>query len=83
MLTAAVLTFTHTVGEFGVVLMLGGNIPGRTRTVSIALYDLAENGDFAAANHLALLLLAGLRWLSVAALCASPWLGSTGREQNA
>ena len=57
-LTATVLTFTHTVGEFGVVLMLGGNIPGRTRTVSIALYDLAENGDFASANHLALLLLA-------------------------
>lgn len=56
-LTAAVLTFTHTVGEFGVVLMMGGNIPGRTRTVSIALYDLAENGDFLAANHLALFLL--------------------------
>jgi molybdate transport system permease protein len=56
-LTAAVLTFTHTVGEFGVVLMLGGSIPGRTKTLSIALYDLVENGDFAAASHLALLLL--------------------------
>ena len=56
-LTAAVLTFTHTVGEFGVVLMLGGSIPGSTRTLSIALYDLVEGGDFAAANHLALLLL--------------------------
>ena len=55
--TAAVLTFTHTVGEFGVVLMLGGSIPGRTKTLSIALYDLVENGDFAAASHLALLLL--------------------------
>ena len=55
---AAVLTFTHTVGEFGVVLMLGGSIPGRTRTLSIALYNLVENGDFAAANHLALWLLA-------------------------
>ncbi len=57
-LTAAVLTFTHTVGEFGVVLMLGGSIPGRTRTLSVALYNLVENGDFAAANHLALWLLA-------------------------
>lgn len=58
LLTAAVLTFTHTIGEFGVVLMLGGSIPGRTRTLSIALYNLVENGDFSAANTLALLLLA-------------------------
>ena len=56
-LTAAVLTLTHTVGEFGIVLMLGGNIPGRTRTLSIAIYDLVENGDFSRANQLALLLL--------------------------
>lgn len=58
-LTAAVLTFTHTVGEFGVVLMLGGSIPGRTRTLSIALYELVENGEFGAANTVALWLLAG------------------------
>lgn len=57
-LSAAVLTFTHTVGEFGVVLMLGGSIPGETRTLSITLYDLVENGDFAAANRLAVALLA-------------------------
>jgi len=57
LLTAAVLTFTHTIGEFGVVLMLGGSIPGRTRTLSIALYNLVENGDFNTANTLALLLL--------------------------
>jgi molybdate transport system permease protein len=57
-LTAAVLTFTHTVGEFGVVLMLGGSIPGRTKTLSIALYNLVENGSFTEATHLALLLLA-------------------------
>lgn len=56
MLAAAVLTFTHTVGEFGVVLMLGGNIPGSTRTVSIALYDLVQNGEYDAANRVALLL---------------------------
>lgn len=57
-LSAAVLTFTHTVGEFGVVLMLGGSIPGQTRTLSISLFDLVENGDFARANRIALLLLA-------------------------
>lgn len=57
LLTAVVLTFTHTIGEFGVVLMLGGSIPGRTRTLSIALYNLVENGDFHTANTLALLLL--------------------------
>lgn len=58
LLASAVLTFAHTVGEFGVVLMLGGNIPGQTRTLSIVLYDLAEGGDFTAANRLALVLLA-------------------------
>ena len=67
LLTAAVLTFAHTVGEFGVVLMLGGNIPGQTRTLSIVLYDLAEGGDFAAANRLALLLL-GLSTVALALL---------------
>ncbi len=56
LLTSALLAFTHTVGEFGVVLMLGGNIPGQTRTLSISLYDLVEDGDFAAANRTALLL---------------------------
>ena len=56
-LSAAILTFTHTVGEFGVVLMLGGSIPGETKTLSITLFDLVENGDFAAANMLALTLL--------------------------
>ena len=41
-LTAAVLTFAHTIGEFGVVLMVGGNIPGRTRVISIAIYEHVE-----------------------------------------
>src|SRR5580698_10642403 len=45
LLTAAVLAFTHTVGEFGVVLMIGGNIPGVTRTLSISIYDQVQ--DFA------------------------------------
>lgn len=57
LLTAAVLTFTHTVGEFGVVLMLGGNIPGATRTLSISLYDQVQDFNYAAANRTALLLL--------------------------
>ncbi|HEV8629919.1 MAG TPA: molybdate ABC transporter permease subunit [Thermoanaerobaculia bacterium] len=57
-LTATVLGFAHTVGEFGVVLMLGGNIPGRTRVVSIAIYDRVESLDYAAAHRLSLLLVA-------------------------
>jgi molybdate transport system permease protein len=73
-LTAAVLTFTHTIGEFGVVLMLGGNIPGTTRTLSISLYDLVEGGDFAAANRLALLLL-GFSTAALLMLYLRPSLG--------
>ena len=57
-LTSAILTFTHTVGEFGVVLMLGGNIPGVTRTLSIAIYDQVEDGRYAVANRMALVLVA-------------------------
>ena len=57
LLTSAVLTFTHTVGEFGVVLMLGGNIPGSTRTLSISLYDLVQDGDYQAANRTAFALI--------------------------
>jgi len=57
LLTSAVLAFTHTVGEFGVVLMLGGNIPGVTRTLSISLYDLVQDGNYAAANRTALILI--------------------------
>lgn len=56
LLTSTVLTFTHTVGEFGVVLMLGGNIPGATRTLSISLYDLVQDGNYAAANRTAMAL---------------------------
>jgi len=56
--TAAVLTFAHTMGEFGVVLMVGGNIPGRTRTVSISIYDSVQAFDYAAAGRTSLALLA-------------------------
>lgn len=55
--TAAVLTFAHTVGEFGVVLMVGGNIAGQTRTVSIAIYDSVQAFDYAAAGRTSLALL--------------------------
>jgi molybdate transport system permease protein len=64
LLTSAVLTFTHTVGEFGVVLMVGGNIPGVTRTLSIALYDRVQDGDFRGANAIAV----GLVVVSMVAL---------------
>ena len=55
--TAAVLTFAHTVGEFGVVLMVGGNIPGETRTASVAVYDAVQSFDDATAARTSLLLL--------------------------
>ena len=57
LLTGLVLSFAHTVGEFGVVLMVGGNVPGATRTVSIAVYDDVEALDYAAAGRTALFLL--------------------------
>lgn len=55
--TAVVLTFAHTVGEFGVVLMVGGNIAGETRTASIAVYDAVQSFDDATAARMSLLLL--------------------------
>ena len=58
LLTAVALTFAHTMGEFGVVLMVGGNIPGVTRTVSIDIYDQVQATNYAAANQTALVLLA-------------------------
>jgi molybdate transport system permease protein len=57
MVTGVVLSFAHTLGEFGVVLMVGGNLPGVTRTVSIAIYDQVQGFQYAAANQTALLLL--------------------------
>lgn len=55
--TAAVLTFAHTIGEFGVVLMIGGNIPRQTRTVSISIYDSVQAFDYAQAGRTSLVLL--------------------------
>jgi molybdate transport system permease protein len=57
LLTAVVLSFAHTLGEFGVVLMVGGNLPGVTRTVSIDIYDRVQALDYASAHQMALLLL--------------------------
>ena len=56
--TATVLTFAHTLGEFGVVLMIGGNIPGVTKVASIAIYDSVERMDYSNANNYSLILFA-------------------------
>lgn len=58
LLTGVVLSFAHTVGEFGVVLMVGGSIPGKTRTIAIDLYDKVQSMDYAGAHRTAALLLA-------------------------
>ena len=65
-ITAAILSFAHTVGEFGVVLMIGGNIPGKTRVVSVQIYDHVEAMEFAQAHWLA----AGLLLFSFVVLLA-------------
>ena len=57
LITGGALSFAHTMGEFGVVLMVGGNIPGVTRTVSIDIYDRVQASDYAGANQTALILL--------------------------
>ncbi len=77
-LTAAVLTFAHTLGEFGVVLMVGGNIPGETRVISIAIYEEVETLDYATAHLLSGLLLA----LSFAILLALYTLNGRTRRRG-
>ena len=74
--TAGVLTFCHTVGEFGVVLMLGGDIPGSTRTLSISLFDQVQEANYAAANRTALWLIA-LSFLTLVAMQLRPRRGAT------
>lgn len=76
--TGAVLSFAHTIGEFGVVLMVGGNLPGVTRTVSISVYDNVQSLNYAAAHQTALLLLV-FSFVTLAAvygLTRKPWLVS-------
>ncbi len=58
LLTAIVLSFAHTIGEFGVVLMIGGSIPGKTKVASIAIYDEVETLNYAMANTYSLILFA-------------------------
>jgi molybdate transport system permease protein len=78
LLTALVLTFAHTLGEFGVVLMVGGNIPGETRTMSIAIYDRAQALDDRAAGVMAATLLI----LSFAAISVVYWLDRARRRRG-
>lgn len=78
MVTAAALTFAHTLGEFGVVLMVGGAIPGETRTIAIAIYDRVQAFDEAAAGRMATLLLA----ISVAIMAAAMLFGRGWGSRN-
>src|SRR4029077_860447 len=73
--TGIVLSFAHTLGEFGVVLMVGGNLPGITRTVSISIYDQVQGFHYAEANATALMLLlfSFAVLAGVYALVRKPW----------
>ncbi len=75
LLSALILSFAHAIGEFGVVLMVGGNLPGTTRTASIALFDQVQAFDMAGANRTALFLLA----FALAVLSGTAWLRSRER----
>jgi molybdate transport system permease protein len=78
LLSAVVLTFAHTLGEFGVVLMVGGSIPGETKTVAIAIYDRVQGFDMAGAG----LMSAALLLLSVAAIAVTYWTSSRHRRRH-
>lgn len=78
-LTAAILTFAHTLGEFGVVLMVGGNLPGETRTLSVAIYDRMQAFDDRGAGVMA----ASLLVIAVAALMATTFLSPRGGARRA
>jgi molybdate transport system permease protein len=73
--TAAVLTFAHTVGEFGVVLMVGGDIPGVTRTLSISIFDQVQEANYAGANRAAI-------WLVLLSFLALLAVYARGRGQG-
>ena len=79
-LSAAVLTFAHTLGEFGVVLMVGGSIPGETKTIAIAIYDRVQAFDTSAAGTMALALLV-ISFVTVALsfVLSDRWLRSDRR----
>lgn len=73
--TAAVLTFAHTLGEFGVVLMVGGNVPGETRTLSVSLYDDVQAMEYATAGRTAVALVG----FAFAVLAVTQLVGRRGR----
>jgi len=77
-LTASILTFAHTLGEFGVVLMVGGNLPGQTRTLSVAIYDRMQAFDDRSAGVMAATLLG----ISVATLMATTALSRRGNQSR-
>jgi molybdate transport system permease protein len=70
-LTGAILGFAHTIGEFGVILMIGGNIPGQTKVLSVAIYDYVETQQWTEAHILS----AGLVLFSFAVILATMMLG--------
>jgi molybdate transport system permease protein len=76
-LSAMVLTFVHTLGEFGVVLMIGGSIPGETKTLAISIYDSVQSFDLNAANTMSLALL----MFSLVAVATSLWLSGRRRRK--
>ena len=79
-LSAAVLTFAHTLGEFGVVLMVGGSIPGETKTIAIAIYDRVQAFDTAAAGTMALaLLVVSFVTVALSYVLSDRWLRSDRR----
>jgi molybdate transport system permease protein len=73
-LAGCVLSFAHTLGEFGIVMMIGGNIPGETRTLSVSIYDSMQALNYSAASHSAALLL----FISFSVLLGTTWLKKRG-----
>jgi len=78
LLTAAVLTFAHTLGEFGVVLMVGGSIPGETKTIAISIYDRVQGFDMAGAGAMS----AALLLFSMAAIGATYFTSARHRARR-
>lgn len=77
-ITAAVIAFCHTIGEFGVVLMIGGSIPGETKVLSILLYEHVENQEYTQAHLLA----AGMTFFALLALLALYRLGDSRKDAS-
>lgn len=77
-ISAAIMTFAHTLGEFGVVLMIGGSIPGETKTVAISIYDSVQHLDNASAGWMSLTLLI----ISLLAISTSYWLAHHKDHSN-